>query len=555
MDKIAKIDLSKRKVKVRDPNKDEQHFIGGKGLGFKILNEDPRRDLIIFASGPLTGLRLSGLSRCEAVFISPLTGFVADSSCGGFFGGELRKAGYLAIILQGKSDKPVYIKIEDKDIEICDADWLWGRDTFETEDLLKRELGKRFQIASIGQAGENLVRFACIEHAKGREFGRCGGGAVLGTMRVKAIAVKGSLDLEETIADYEKFERLREEFEGRLEVLEGMSKFGTPKMMLLTNELKVLPTRYWQMGGFDSEIFDEVVKLYVRKRSCFGCKVGCAKVSRFDGNEVEGPEYETLFAFGSLCGVKDAKIVAEANLLCDTFGMDTISAGNVIAFLFYLCERGIIDERYEFGDGKTVLELIRKIAFREGIGDKLADGVKRFSEQLGVEGVHVKGLEPPGYDPRGLMGIALGYAVSYRGACHIKHCIYRPNLSCGLDRFKPDRQAETLIKLENFYGFTDCLIICRFLTLPEMGPLHKEDVVELYNAVTGQDLDVKNMLKRGGEVINLARKINIKLGLRREDDRLPEFFFKVPTENGTVDRDAFERMLKEYYELRGWHKI
>jgi len=337
-----------------------------------------------------------------------------------------------------------------------------------------------------------------------------------------------------------------------LDVLEGISKYGTPKMILLTNELGVLPTNYWQKGRFDHEIFDDIVKLYVRKKSCYGCKVGCAKISKFGGGEVEGPEYETLFAFGSLCGVRDAKVIAEANLLCDMLGMDTISAGNVIAFLFYLCERGIIDEKYKFGDGDAVLDLIRKIAFREGIGDRLAEGVKRFAESLGVEGVHVKGLEPPGYDPRGLMGVALGYAVSYRGACHIKHCIYRPNLSGGLNRFKPDKQAETLVRLENFYGFTDCLIICRFLTLPEIGPLYERDVVELYNAVTGENLSIEEMLRIGGDVIDLARKINLRLGLKRENDYLPEFFFNVPTENGVVDRKAFESMLEDYYRLRGW---
>ncbi len=552
MDRIALVDLSEREVRVREPSKGERHFIGGKGLGFKILNDNLRKDLIVFASGPLTGLRMSGLSRCEAVFISPLTSFVADSSCGGFFGRELRRAGFLALILKGRSKSPVYVRVEDGEVEVRDADWLWGRDTFETEDLLKKELGKSYQIASIGQAGENLVRFACIEHAKGREFGRCGGGAVLGAMKVKAIAVKGSADLEETIANYERFNELREDFESRLDVLEGISRYGTPKMILLTNELKVLPTKYWRRGSFDSEIFDDVVRLYARKKSCFRCKVGCGKISKFNGKEVEGPEYETLFALGSLCGVRDARVIAEANLLCDKFGMDTISTGNVIAFLFYLSEKGLIDEKYEFGDRKAVLDLIRKIAFREGIGDGLAEGVRRFAESMGIEGVHVKGLEPPGYDPRGLMGMALAYAVSYRGACHIKHCIYRPNLSGGLDRFKPDKQAETLIELENFYGFTDCLVICRFLTLPEIGPLHEEDVAELYNAVTGQNLNVEDMLRIGGEVINLAREINVRLGLKREDDYLPEFFFKVPTENGVVDRKAFERMLEEYYRLRGW---
>ncbi len=546
MDKICIVDLERGKVLKRDL---DRGLIGGKGLGFRIIWDEMRRDMIVFSAGPLTGLRMSGLSRCEACFISPLTGFIADSSCGGRFGVELRRAGFLALVLKGRSPDPVLVKVEDGDVEVLKADWLWGRDTFETEEEIKREFGKGFQVASIGPAGERLVRFACIEHGKGREFGRCGGGAVMGYMKVKAVAVKGSADLEELVKDYERFEEIRERCEGRLDVLEGMSKYGTPKMILVTDELGVLPTKYWQMGRFNKDIFDGVVSMYVKRKACLFCKVGCGKVSRVNGETVEGPEYETLFAFGSLCYVNDPKVVAKANLLCDRLGLDTISTGNVIAYLFYLSEKGLI-EGYKFGDGEAVLELIRKIAYREGIGDILAEGVKRVSERFGVEGVHVKGLEPPGYDPRGLMGVALAYAVSYRGACHIKHCIYRPNMTGKLDRFSTKGQAEELFRLENYYGFTDCLIICRFLTLPEIGPYDERDVVDLYNAVTGEGITVKKAYEIGRSVIDMAFKINRRLGMSEGDERLPDFFFKVPTENGVVDKDAFEEMLREYRRLR-----
>jgi len=371
----------------------------------------------------------------------------------------------------------------------------------------------------------------------------------MGRMKLKAVAVKGSSDPEDHIRDYERFEEVKERAESKLDVLEGMSKYGTPKMLLVTDELGVLPTRYWQRGRFTKDLFDGVVGMYVRKKSCLFCKVGCGKISRVNGDVVEGPEYETVFAFGSLCYVSDPKVIAKANLLCDRLGLDTISTGNVIAYLFYLCERGVLSG-YNFGDGDKLLELIRMIAYREGIGNELAEGVRRLSEKYGVEGVHVKGLEPPGYDPRGLMGVALAYAVSYRGACHIKHCIYRPNMTGKLDRFSPKGQAKMLFDLENYYGFTDCLIVCRFLTLPEIGPYDENDVVDLYNAVTGEGITVRDAYERGRAVIDLARRINERLGMKEEDEKLPEFFFKVSTENGVVDRDAFEEMLKEYRRLR-----
>ncbi len=560
---IALIDLEKESVKELE----FKGYPGGKGLGFQILEkfvksyEEPLEEkVIVFSVGPLTGLKMSGVARCEAVFRSPLTGFVADSGCGGYFGVELSKAGYEAIVIRGEAKKPKIVVIEDEKIEIVDASHLWGLDTFSCEDEIKKEFGKKFQVACIGVAGERLVRFASIEHAKGREFGRCGGGAVMGAMKLKAIAVRGSGDVEERVRDFEKFAELREEIEEKIaKTCEGLTRFGTPRIIHLTNELGVLPSNYWKDGEFDVEnLSPEWLEknCYVRKKACYSCRVACGKISKVNGEFVEGPEYETLFAFGSLCGIKNAETVLKANLICDKLGMDTISAGNCVAYLMHLKRLGKFDGG-DFGDEEFVIETLKMIGERRGIGDVLAEGVARASEKFGVEGAVVKKLELPGYDPRGLLGMALGYAVCYRGGCHIKSVIYRPNLSGYIDRFSHRGQAELLVRLENFYAFADCLVLCRFVSLPEVGPILEKEAVELYRAVTGEELSVKDALKIGESVINLARKINEKLGLTKEDDSLPSFFFTTPVEKGNssgsvVKRGEFEAMLREYYRLRGW---
>lgn len=545
---LIEVNLKKREIRLREAEKDEHYFIGGKGLGFNIFSKCPRPDMLIFASGPLTGLKMSGTARCEAVFKSPQTGFLAESSCGGFFGAELRKTGFMAIVISGISEKPVILKIDNEDVEILDAENLWGKDTFETEDEIRTDFGKRYKVACIGQAGENLVKFACIEHAKGREFGRCGGGAVMGSMKLKAVAVKGDKDVETEISDYEKYSELKEEFEERItKSLRGLTETGTPRMLPIVNEAGVLPTAYWKDGEFEEveDIMDGLRKIHKRRRACYGCRVACGKISKFNGKEVDGPEYETVFSFGSLCRISDLDAIAEANLLCDRFGMDTISAGNVVAW--YLSSKG------KLGEKELLPDLLRKIAYREGEGDKLAEGLKKF------DSLHIKGLEIPGYDPRGLYGTAIGYAVCYRGGCHIKHVMHRPNLDGVLNRFRPEGQAELLVELEDFYGFTDSLVLCRFVTLPK-GVLRQKEVAQLYSAVTGYKFTEKDIMERGREVINLSRRINETLGLRKHDDMLPEFFFSKPLGKGNsegckINKKDFEYMLEKYYRLRGWHEV
>jgi len=542
---LVEVNLKNQDIIIREAEKDEYYFIGGKGLGFKIFSKYSRSDILIFASGPLTGLRLSGMARCVAVFRSPQTGLIAESSCGGFFGVELRKAGFMAVVIKGVSEKPVVLKIDNENVELINAESLWGKDTFETEDTIKADFGKRYKVACIGQAGENLVKFACIEHARGREFGRCGGGAVVGSMKLKAVAVKGDNDVESEVADYERYSELKEEFQERISRgLQGLTETGTPRMLPIVNEAGVLPTAYWKDGEFEKveEIMDGLKKIHKRKRACYACKVACGKISEFNGKEVDGPEYETIFSFGSLCSIDDLNAIAEANLLCDRFGMDTISAGNVVAW--YLSSKG------KLGEKELLPELLQKIAYRKGEGNILAEGLKKS------DSLHIKGLEIPGYDPRGLYGTAIGYAVCYRGGCHIKHVMHRPNLDGVLNRFRPEGQAEFLVELEDFYGFTDSMVICRFVTLPN-GILRQKEVAQLYSAIAGIPFTERDIMQRGRDVINLSRRINESLGLSRKDDTLPDFFFREAIKKGNsegcrINKKDFEYMLEKYYKLRGW---
>jgi aldehyde:ferredoxin oxidoreductase len=316
--------------------------------------------------------------------------------------------------------------------------------------------------------------------------------------------------------------------------------------MSLTNEAGVLPTRYWEKGSFSEveKINAEALQKYVKKHtSCYGCTVACGIIVKTENAEVEGPEYETLYALGSLCENSNLEDLIKAAELCDRYGIDTITTGNVIAYLMALSESGL---RYaEFGDSQKIIELIHKIAFREGIGYLLGEGVRRVAESLGSEKepVHVRGLEPPGYDPRGLFGMALAYAVSPRGACHMRSCAYRPNLTGKVDRLSPEGQAALVKDLEDFYAVVDSMVLCRFLCLPVIGPIYWGELAKLYRIVTGEEVTVDELKKAGERIVNLTREFNLREGA--SEDGLPRIFVRVLGEN-------FEKMLDEYYSLRGW---
>ncbi|RLI07977.1 aldehyde:ferredoxin oxidoreductase, partial [Candidatus Bathyarchaeota archaeon] len=558
----------------------------GKGLGAWLLVRDlpakadplgPENELV-FSTGPANGTLIPGSARMACLFKSPLTGIWGESYCGGSLAPELKKAGFDALVVRGRAEGPVLLVVEDGGAELRPADHLWGLDTFETEEAIREELGPEFQVMCIGPAGERLVRIACICHAEGRQFGRCGCGAVMGSKRLKAIAIHGTNEVE--VARPDEVRELASELrEKAREVLRGLSRYGTPGIMARTNATETLPTRNWSEGSFPGyeRIGPKalVERLFVRSKACPGCPVGCGKISEVREGpyacRVEGPEYETLFALGPLCYNEDLESIAKMNELCDRLGLDTISTGNAIAFSMELYERGIIGPGdtdgldLRFGNHEAMVELVRRIALREGwLGDLLAEGVARASRAIGRGSeryaVHVKGLEPPGYDPRGLKGMALAYAVSARGACHLRHVAYRPNLT-GQHPFKPgvevDRlsyegQAEMVVELEDFYALVDSMVICRFLCLPTIGPILWEELRAIYSATTGLDVGVGELRARGAEINDLVRWFNVREGIDRRHDTLPDRFFEEPVAGQVVDRRAFEQMLDEYYALRGW---
>lgn len=598
--KILRVDLSRKEVNLRKlPEETCREYVGGKGFGAKILFEEvePKADpyhptnLLIFATGPVNGLMLSGAAKFCAVFKSPLTGIWGESQCGGYFAPQLKRAGYDIIIIQGRSRTPVYITIGDENVEIRDAAHLWGKDTFETEEIIKKDHGENFQVLSIGPAGENLVRYACITHARGRQFGRCGAGAVMGSKGLKALAAYGSGSLE--IARPDELEGFRRELNEKIkERLKSLTEYGTPAIMALTNTTGTLPTRYWTQGEFEGfeKINAEAMKrkMVERSKACFACTVACGKISKvikvpyvlplgsfavIEEAEVEGPEYETLcmyacFALGSLCGNDNLESIANANEICDRLGMDTISAGNTLAFAMECYEKGIITKEdtggieLTFGNHKAMITTLRKIAYREGFGNILAEGVKKASEIIGKGSqkfaVHVKGLEPPGYDPRGLKGVALAYAVSCRGACHLRHMAYRPNLTGShpfredrIDRLSYEGQAEMVKEQEDFYTVVDSMVLCKFVCLPTIGPILWEELTKLYSIVTGIEVGKKELLLSAERINKLVRSFNLREGISRKDDVLPERFVKEPLKGQVVEKEKLDKMLDRYYKLRG----
>jgi aldehyde:ferredoxin oxidoreductase len=565
-------------------------YVGGKGLGAKILVEEVgfHKDAfeastsLILTTGPVNGLAVSGAAKFCATFKSPLTGLWGESQCGGFFAPHMKKAGYDAIVISGRSERPVYFLVDDSTCQIKKADSLWGKDTFDTEDIIKKDEGNDFQVLSIGPAGENLVRYACISHDKGRELGRCGAGAIMGSKKLKAVAVRGTGVSK--VSEPDKLKEFAQELNARAkERLTSLREYGTSNMISITNATGSLPTRYWTLGEFINveKIGAEAIKRTILKQSkaCFACIVACRKISRVEtglyaGTEVEGPEYETLYAFGPLCFNDDLGSIAKANELCDRLGMDTISAGNTVAFAMECFEKGLITTektggiQLDFGNHEAIIALLPRIAYRDGLGAILAEGVERASKAIGKGAesfaVHVKGLEPPGYDPRALKGVALSYAVSCRGACHLRDMSYRPNLTGSnpfggdkVDRLSYDGQAELVAEQENFYTLVDSMVLCKFLCLPSVGPIGWDEIVTLYNLVTGLEADKKDLVAKANRINNLVRYICTRMYMESKADSLPARFTEEPLNNGPskgekVHAARFDNMLKEYYALKGW---
>ncbi|MEM3402686.1 MAG: aldehyde ferredoxin oxidoreductase family protein [Candidatus Hadarchaeales archaeon] len=584
--KILEVDLSDREVLERKtPEKLARAFLGGRGLGAAILymktgaRIDPfsPSNPLIFLTGPATGTPLSGCARWEAVTKSPLTGTYLCSSAGSFFGSELKFAGFDGIIITGRAKNPAWIFVADGEVKIEDASGIWRKNVDEAEREIRRELGdKKTSIASIGPAGENLVRFASIQvdvahGGRGGSLGRGGIGAVMGSKNLKAVAVRGHGKIE--VADEEGLVEFAKELTRNIqtnELVKNFSRWGTPQFVGPINEAKMWPTKNFQRGAFEfaDELRAEKMRETIVKRdtACYACSIASGKYSTIDngpykGITIDGPEYETIWSFGAQCGVGRLDAIAAANFWCDVYGLDTISTGNVIGFAMECFERGLLKKEevgldLKFGNHEALVPMIEKIARRDGVGDLLAEGVKRAAEKIGRGAerfaIHVKGLEIPAYDPRGAWGMALAYATSCRGGCHLKAwTIGVEILTPKYDRFSTEGKGQLVAELQNVRAVVDSMGVCVFATRC----IGVEEMRRILALVTGWNFSAQELVRTGERIYNVERLIAVRDGISRKDDTLPprlleESTPELPGKN--IGRENLGKMLDDYYQVRGW---
>ena len=578
------IDLTHRQTHWQTLDADVlRRYIGGTGLGAYLLYThcppsidpfDPANPLIFVAS-PLVGSRLTTSSKFAVLTKSPLTGFIGDSLSSSFMATELKKTGCDALIITGKSDSPCLLTIDDGEVDFLDAHDLMGLSTLDTERAVKQRLGHRTRVACIGTAGENLVRFASITNDGGRQAARTGPGAIMGSKNLKAIAVRGTQSVP--VCDNDALNALGADLTRRSlgPATEKYRTLGTMANVSVFNSLGTLPTRNFQQSTFDgaegvsAEQFHE--SNFVKNAHCANCTIGCEKilVTSDNGKKAKGRmEYESAFALGPLVGVPDGNTVIRASTLCDELGMDTISVGATIAWAMECFERDIltledtggIDLR--FGSGEELLECIRLIAERQGIGDLLAEGSRRAAQVVGqgtdAWAMQVKGLEMPGYEPRSLKTMALGLAVSTRGACHNRSSAYEADFSARVNRLEvDDERGRITAEGEDFSAVLDSLIWCKFLR-KAFDDLYEESA-EIYRHITGWDMTADELRIAGERINNLKKQFNIREGCTREDDTLPPRVFDEALPSGVVEGVALSRqdldmMVQGYYHARGWRE-
>ena len=602
--KILWVDLSRKEVQSKDLDLDlVKLYLGGTGYAARILWDmleakiDPLGpdNLLIAATGPLTGTMCPSSGSIEFCFKSPLTGIFGETRAGGTFGPKQKFAGYDFIVVRGRSEKPVYLYVRDGSAELRDASHLWGKNVHETTDILLKDLNEPdASVACIGQAGENQVRFASIMVDYDRAAGRCGGGTVMGAKKLKAIVVDGHGEISAAKPD-EFYEAALEAIDAvKIGATEGMGKHGTLGGLVSLNESGALPTRNFKTCYFEEaeNVSGQTLseKYLLKKRSCFGCPVGCGRyvqvvAGKYQTPPHEGVEYETVDMLGVQSMIGDLEAIIKAGYLCNIYGLDTISAGNVIAFTIEAYERGIITEKdtdgmkLRWGDPEVTLTLIEKIVNKEGIGRLLAEGVKRASEKLGKGSeefaCHGKGLEIPAHDTRGTTkSLAIQYAIGNpRGACHIEP-VWAPmwdfsKVDMGLRKYglpwpPPSRFEETGVrrgeayKLLVFFGeLAGILGICRFpLQAAEDQNLNLDRLSRLTTTLTGFDLKPQDLLRISERVYNLKRCFNVREGVDRRSDKLPKRVMEPLASGPTkgVKVENLDGMLDEFYDAVGWDR-
>ncbi|MFW9970180.1 MAG: aldehyde ferredoxin oxidoreductase family protein [Candidatus Odinarchaeota archaeon] len=598
--KIVFINLDSQTYEIKDLDVQiAKEYLGGTGLSakltsdllseedYEILKKDQfyEKNPLIFATGPITGTIRPSSGRYSVTGISPLTGIWGEGTSGGFFCISLKNSGFDAIIITGKSRDPIYLYIHDKLIDFKDASNLWGKNTYETQSLIKNELNnERVRVAAIGIAGENLVKYAGIINDEGRAIGRCGLGTLMGSKKLKAVAIYGTEKIR--IADPKIGKDLikQDEESKKGNLLKSTtpllySLYGTNCYLDIGMVLGDTPAYYYTQTEFPAERLTGKTlreKYPILDYGCAGCTMRCGKqtVIQDNGKEiiVDGPEYESVAAFGPLCGLFDSKYVILANHSCNTYGIDTISTGVCIAFLIYLVENNInlsnlkdfLDdikfEEIKWGNGKLILELIEKISNRQGIGNLLAEGVRTMAKELNVNpelAAHIKGLEVPMHDPRAFAGQALSYITCCVGANNQKCDWYAvevttvsyPSLrvKIGKGRSQIKGREKGVIALQDIRAIDDSAINCNFVNLSV------DHIVGHINAATGFNYDTKSILQVGERINNLKRLINCKLGITRADDKIPGLLKQELQSGKTVHvKLELEENLKTYYKIREW---
>jgi len=606
MGKVLMIDLSTCKTSEYPwSDSDRELYLGGKIAAAKILYDniqsaiDPLspENLLVITTGPLSGTGAPSSSRFNISTISPLTGFIASSNCGGNFGMALKKAGYDALIIKGKSEKKVWIEILEDKVSFHEADDLWGRKTGETQALLGGKSGK----IVIGPAGENLVRFAAIVSGE-RVAGRAGVGAVMGSKNLKAVTAAGTRTVE--VNNREKLKQINKNWVSNLKKhpITGIQlpRLGTAGLLSSMNARKMLATRNYKLGQFKD--FEKVSgehlaeEYLIKNQGCVTCPIQCGRVVEVDGKQVKGPEVETLGLLGPNIENSNIELILKWNYQLDELGLDTITAGSTIAFAMELREKGLWDNGLAFGQTENLSQIFEDIAYRRDIGDILAEGSKRISERFGGKeyAIHVKGLELAAYEPRGAVGQGLGYAVSNRGGCHLNggYMVVLEGLGLGMDPYTSKSKAALTILFQDLMEAVSAGGSCLFTTysmfpaalinkpnslmthsvnrhLKHCGwivnlagrfpqvllPFNLPLVPHTYalEAVTGMKFNLGRFKRIGERGYNLERLINIRLGLTQKDDSLPRRLTHELQEPGdSRTRVPLYKMLKEYYLVRGW---
>ena len=591
---VLRINLTERTI-AKEPLNEQwaKEYVGGRGLGARYLTEevDPTVDALdpdnklLFVTGPLTGTSASCGSRYMVVTKGPLTNAITTSNSGGYWGPELKFAGYDMLILEGRASSPCYLWIYDDGVELRDAGELWGKTVWETEEALRAELGVPDTIiASIGPAGENLVRFACIMNDLHRAAGRSGVGAVMGSKNLKAIAVRGTggVSLADPMAFMQGMWTMKEKLRESPVTSQGLPMYGTEVLVNVINEHGALPTRNHQQSVFEEaeDISGETLTetRLVANKACFSCAIACGRVSTLPGEasskyEVstsprnwkiagEGPEYEAAWAMGSECGIGDLDALIKANWLCNDLGMDSISFGATVAAAMELYEKQAVsldqtEIPLDFGSSEALLSMAERIAYRRGFGTELAEGSKRMTEKFGHPEffMGVRGQEFAAYEARAIQGMGLGYATSNRGACHLKAYTVAAEI-LGLPRQMDPNETEGKAEITKLFqdatSTVDATGLCQFLTFG----VGLEEMLPQLAAATGVDFKLEELLTIGERIWNLERRWNERAGVGGTADTLPKRILEEPLPSGPAKGkvNRLGEMLPEYYALRGWDK-